>query len=167
MLTVIAKILKVLNSESEPFAIGSAVSLAFCFALLPVFSLLKWLVLVIVIMTRVNLSIFLVFSVVFGLLALLVDPLLNGVGEWLILTPGLEMVRQTLANSDVTAAFAIDNTLGLGSLVICVGLFLPLLFAVKVSVVAYREKWMAKVEQWHLVKIFKASKLFQIYQSLT
>lgn len=166
MLNIIAKLLKILNSEESPQAVAWAVALAFAFSMLPTFSLAKWLVLVVVAFFRVNLSAFIAFSVVFPLLAWLLDPLFNQLGLWLLKHPQLESFWSGVVTSSIGESLALNNTLGLASLLIALTLMLPLVWGVKKLVVLYREELKAKLEKLYIVKVIKASKLYQVYQSI-
>ena len=80
MLQAIAKLLKVLNSESEPGQISLAVCLAMVIGLTPFYSLHNLLVLLLVFLLRVNVSAFILGFIVFSGAAFLLDPLFHNLG---------------------------------------------------------------------------------------
>ncbi|NVJ52011.1 MAG: TIGR03546 family protein [Gammaproteobacteria bacterium] len=166
MLTMLAKLLKILNSEDSPAAVGWAISLAFVFALLPLFSLAKWLVLVAVLLLRVNLSAFLLFSAVFAVLAWLFDPLLNDFGMWLLTLPALKDFWIAVSQSSVGGALALNNTLALAALLLSVLVLLPLYWIGVKLIYWYRSHIKSRIEKWRVVAVIKSSKIYQIYHSL-
>ncbi|WP_144391687.1 TIGR03546 family protein [Pleionea sediminis] len=166
MLNLIAKFLKVLNSEESPSAVGWAIALAFIFAMLPLFSAAKWVILLLVAFLRVNLSMFILFSILFPLLAWLLDPLFNAIGLWLLQNPQLETFWTTVTTSSVGQSLALNNTLALSSLIVGVVLLIPLYWGSKKLVVLYRNYLKERVEKLYLVRMLKATKLYQIYQSM-
>ncbi len=167
MLSALAKLLKILNSEESPTAVAWAIALAFMFSMLPTFSWAKWSLLLVVAFFRVNLSAFILFSALFPLLAWLLDPVFNQVGLWLLTHDSLNELWKSLLQSGIGEFFAINNTLAVASLLISLLLLVPLVWAGKKAVHAYRNHVKKKVEKWHLVQLFKSSKLYQVYQSLS
>jgi uncharacterized protein (TIGR03546 family) len=167
MLSVLAKLLKILNSEESPSAVAWAIALAFVFSLLPTFSWAKWSILFIVAIFRVNLSTFIVFSAVFPLLAWLLDPWLNQFGLWLLTHESFTSFWKTVMQTGVGEFIVINNTLALSSFIVSVLLLYPLVLLAKKSVMAYRVHLKPKVEKLHLVQLFKSSKLYQMYQQLS
>lgn len=167
MLSAVAKLLKILNSEESPTAVAWAIALAFMFSMLPTFSWAKWSLLLFVAFFRVNLSAFILFSAIFPLLAWLLDPLFNQLGLWLLTNESMSSFWKSLMQSGVGDFLVINNTLALASLLISLLLLLPLVWLGKKGVIAYRTKLKGKVEKWHLVQFFKSTKLYRVYQSLS
>ena len=81
MIETLAKLLKVLNSETSP----GQISLGFCLAMIagftPVLSPHNLIVLLLVLVLRVNLSAFIVGWVLFSALAYALDPLFHLIGQ--------------------------------------------------------------------------------------
>ncbi|WMS86918.1 TIGR03546 family protein [Pleionea litopenaei] len=167
MLTVIAKLLKILNSEDSPSAVGWAIALAFVFAMLPLFSVAKWAVVVLVAMLRVNLSAFILFSALFALLAWLFDPWLNQFGLWLLTLPSLKEFWQALYGSPIGEALALNNTLALSTLLLSIVALVPVYWGGVGMIRLYRSKLKARFDQWRIVSILKSTKVYKIYQSLS
>ena len=166
MLTLLAKLLSALNSEDNPAQISWAVALAFWFSILPLFSGLKWILLLVVLLFRVNLSTFLVMTGLFSVLAYTLDPLFNQFGLALLQSPSLGETIASLMALPVLDSLALNNTLALSSLLLGAVMFVPLFFASRWLVEKYREKFMESFEKLHLVKVIKSSHFFQIYQGL-
>jgi uncharacterized protein (TIGR03546 family) len=167
MLSILAKLLKILNSEESPSAVAWAIALAFMFSLLPTFSWVKWSVLLVVAVFRINLSTFIVFSAVFPLLAWLLDPLLNQLGLWLLTHESLHEFWKSLMATGVGEFIVINNTLALSSFLVSLVLLLPLVWLGQKAVLLYRMHLKEKVERLRLIQLFKSSKLYQMYQQLS
>lgn len=167
MFDAIAKFIKVLNSETEPGQISLAFCLAMVVALTPLWSAHNLLVLLTVLVLRVNLSTFITSWVVLSAIAYLLDPIFHRIGLALLTAGSLEGLWTALYN---TAWFRLDklnNTVVMGSAVVCAVLFFPVYFAGRYAVVRYREKVLAWARKTRLAQIIKASKLYSAYQTLS
>ncbi|MFZ5565030.1 MAG: TIGR03546 family protein [Thermodesulfobacteriota bacterium] len=167
MLKLLAKILKVLNSETEP----GQISLGLCFAMImgftPLFSLHNLLVLLLVLVLRVNLSMFIVGWGIFSGIAYLLDPLFHALGLAVLQSSALESLWVVFYNMVLFRLDRFNNSIVMGSLLISLGLFVPLYFTANWLIRKYRENVLAWVRQLRIVESLQASRLFQIYQSLS
>ncbi len=166
MLTIIAKLLKILNSETRP----SQISLGFCFAMVagftPLLSLHNVIVLLLILLIRVNLSAFILGLGFFSGLAFALDPIFHKFGLLLLTASPLEGLWTTLYNIPLFRLANFNNSILMGSLVISLLLFDVLLILLNVLITKYREnvlEWIQKTKIGHIVK---GSKLFSIYQSV-
>jgi uncharacterized protein (TIGR03546 family) len=98
MLKVIAKVLKVLNSETDPGQISLAFCLSMIAGLTPLFSLHNFLIFFLVLILRVNLSAFLLGTVFFSGVAYLLDPFFHWIGLTALTTGPLEGLWTALAD---------------------------------------------------------------------
>ena len=166
MLRILARLLRVLNSETNP----GQISLGFCFAMVagltPLLSLHNVLVLLLVLVLRVNLSAFLLGLAVFSGIAYLLDPLFHWNGLEILTAPALQDLWTSLYNSTMWRLERFNNTIVMGSLVFSLVLFVPLYFLSNQLILRYRQHVLAWVEKTRLMQFFKASKVYQIYQSL-
>ena len=114
MLKTLAKLLRVLNSETEP----GQISLGLCFALVagltPLWSLHNIVVLFCVLVLRVNLSAFLVSLPVFSAFAYLLDPLFHAIGLPLLTSGSLEPLWTSLYNSTLWRLERFNNSIVMG-----------------------------------------------------
>ena len=167
MLTILAKILKILNSETEPFQI----SLALCFALVagftPLWSLHNILVLLLVLVLRVNLATFALAWLGFSGIAYLLDPLFHRFGYTILTAASLQSLWTTLYNSTVWRLTHFNNSLLMGSLVISIILFVPLFLISTLIIKKYREHILAWVMKTRMMQALKASKFYHLYQSVS
>ena len=166
MLRLIARLLRVLNSETHP----GQISLGFCFAMVagltPLVSLHNLVVLLLILILRVNLSAFLLGLAVFSGVAYLLDPVFHWNGIQILTAPALEGLWTSLYNSTLWRFARFNNTIVMGSLVFSLALFVPLYFLSNGLILRYREHVLAWIEKTRLMQFFKASKVYQLYQSL-
>lgn len=162
MLTILAKILKILNSEASPWQVGWAIGFGVLAGLLP-FGLLTLIVLLIVCLFTINLSTFLL---VWGgsstIMLVLGDPLEEQAWQY-AQHPGL---LRMLSGSEVLQLLHLHHTLVLGAFVVGLLILLPLAFAGAYLVKVYRRYLLARVRQLKIVQALKASKFVQLYQKL-
>ncbi|MBC6907250.1 TIGR03546 family protein [Saccharophagus sp. K07] len=161
MLTILAKILKVLNSEDSPWQIGWAVGLGLLAGLLP-FGLLTVLILLVVCLFTVNLSTFLLVWGVSGGLMLIFGDALEAFTWQQAQDPAL---LQLLA-AEPLQLLHLHHTLVLGAFVVGMILLIPVAWLTTVLVKQYRGTVMEKIKKWKVVQALKASKLVQIYEKL-
>ncbi len=166
MLRLIARFLRVLNSETNP----GQISLGFCFAMVagltPLMSLHNLVVFLLILILRVNLSAFLLGVGVFSVVAYLLDPLFQWYGWQILTAPSLEGLWTSLYNSTLWRLARFNNTMVMGSMVFSLALFVPLYFLSNSLIRRYRAHVLAWIQKTRLMQIFKASKVYQLYQSL-
>ena len=162
MLTLIAKILKVLNSEASPWQIGWAIGLGLLAGLLP-FGFLTLLILLIVCLFTINLSTFLlVWGVCSGLMFIFGDALEALTWQY-AQQPGL---LQLLASTETLQLLHLHHTLVLGAFVLGLLLLLPIAWLGSLLVAQYRLRVMSKLQKLRIVQMLNATKLVQLYQKL-
>jgi len=164
--TLLAKILSVLNSDAEPHQIASAVALAMLAGLNPLLGGIGLLVLVLIFSLRVNLSTFIALFAVFSALSILLAPLMASIGELLLKNENWLELWTNLYQSYWFRLFEYNNTLTLGAAVFSVILFIPVFFIAKWLVLKYRAALMAFVNKFKVVQSLKASKFYQVYQTV-
>lgn len=167
MLRAAAKILKVLNSEAEP----RQISLAFCFSMIagftPLFSIHNALVLLLVLVLRVNLSTFILGLVFFSGMAYLLDPIFHVIGLNILTANPLENLWTAMYNSAFFRIAKFNNSIVMGSLIFSLLFFIPLYFFTNFLIVKYREKVLHWVQESHIMKLIKGSKLYSVYKTVS
>ena len=166
MLTLLAKLLKILNSDARPIQIALAIALAILAGINSLFSIIGLITLVSLFLLRANLSTYFALTAVFSLLSIALAPVLSGIGESVLTAPGLTPLFTDLYNQDWFRLFGFNNTLIMGSALVSILLFVPVLLASKQLVVKYRQALMAFVNKFKVVQTLKASKFYQIYESV-
>lgn len=167
MLKMIVKLLKVLNSETEP----GQISLAFCFAMIagltPLMSLHNLVVLLIVLLLRVNLSAFILGWTLFSVVAYLLDPFFHWIGLKVLTSGSLEGLWTVLYNVALLRLEKFNNSIVMGSLLFSVIFFIPLYFLSNWAIRRYRDNVLAWVQKTRIMQALKASKLYAAYQAIS
>ena len=164
MLKMIAKILKVLNSDADPSQISLALGFALISGFLPFFSPLSLLVLFVVFLLRVNLSTYFLGTAFFAGVAYLLDPLLHRIGLALLTAAPLEGLWTVLYNSTLWRIQRFNNSIVMGSLVFAVLCFAPLVLLSNALIRRYREHVLAWVRKTRLMQMITASSFYDIYK---
>lgn len=162
MLPLLAKILKVLNSEASPWQIGWAIALGLFVGILP-FGLLTLLIVLLVCLLTINLTTFiLVWGLTEGLMLLFAYPLEQLTWQY----AQNDTLLTWLAETETLQLLHLHHTLTLGAFVLGALLLVPVAWLGKVLVQQYRQRVMTNVEKWKLTQMLKASKLFALYEKL-
>jgi uncharacterized protein (TIGR03546 family) len=165
MIQIVAKVLKILNSESHP----SQISLALCFAMFagftPFVSIHNLVIIFLVLILRVNISTFLLGLAAFSALAYLFDPLFHRIGLALLTADSFQGFWTTLYNSTFWRLIRFNNSILMGSFIFSLLLFLPLYFLINLAVRNYREHFLSWVRKSRVMQALTASKFYSIYQS--
>ena len=163
MLRALAKVLRVLNSETEP----GQISLAFCFSMIagltPLLSLHNLLVFLLVLLFRLNLSTFILGLVFFSGVAYLFDPLFHWIGLTVLTVAALEGLWTLLYNMTLFRLAKFNNSVVMGSLAFSIVLFVPLYLLSNQMIVRYREHVRAWVRKSRIMQNFKATKFYRMY----
>jgi uncharacterized protein (TIGR03546 family) len=167
MIKRVAKLLKVINSETAP----GQISLALCFAMIvgltPLYSLHNFLILLLVLLLRVNLSSFILGWVLFSGIAYLLDPLFHRIGLTVLSAESLESFWTTLYNITIFRLSNFNNSIVMGSLIFSLALFLPIYFLSNSLITKYRDHVLAWVRKTRIMEIFRASKLYKAYEAVS
>lgn len=167
MLRLIAKFIKILNSETEP----SQISLAFCFSMImgftPILSLHNLFVLLLALILKVNLSAFILGTIIFSGMAYLIDPLFHWIGFTVLTTSSLKGIWTIFYNSTLWRLERFNNSILMGSLIFSLFLFVPLYLFTNYLIKKYREELLSWVRKTRLMQILKANKFFKIYSSVS
>jgi len=167
MIKMIAKFLKVLNSETEPGQISLAFCLAMILGLTPLMSLHNLVVILLMLLVRVNLSACILGWVFFSGIAYILDPLFNLIGLAILTSQGLEGLWTSLYNITLFRLAKFNNSIVMGSLLFSLICFIPLYFLFNQIIRKYRVHVLEWVQKTRLMKAFKANKLFKAYQAVS
>lgn len=164
MLNLVVKIFSVLNSEASIRQISWAIVLATALGFIPASNLLFVLILFLICILRVNLSIAIVAFTLSSGVAYFLSPLFVATGEYLLTLESLKTFWQACYQSDVLRLMHFNQTRVLGSFVIMLVLAAPLYFFSYYLISTYRERFAAWVDKLAIVRVLKASKVYQLYQ---
>ncbi len=160
MFSQLIKFIRVLSSDVSPLQISAGISLAMVMGLTPLLSLHNVLVVFLLLVLRVNIASFLLAWVFFSGLAYLFDPQFNQLGEYLLSRADLIPLWTDFYNQPIARLFNFNNTLVLGSLVVALLAFIPLLVIGNVLIVRYRQYIVEKFKKSRLFKFLSTSKWF-------
>jgi uncharacterized protein (TIGR03546 family) len=166
MITLLAKLIKTLNSDDNPSQIALAVVFASIMGLTPLNSLHNIFILLLVLVIRVNITMFVLALGVFTLFAYAFDPLSHQLGLLLLQADALEGLWTSLYQSSFWRLLSYNNTLVLGSLVLSLLLSPVIFFVSRIFIIQYRQRVMTWIQKSHIGLWFKSSKFISIYQTL-
>lgn len=165
MLTMLAKLLKALNSESAPWQIALALALSMIIGLTPLWSLHNLVILLLAMIIRVNLSAFFLGILVFtGIGMALVDPWSIQLGDELLTRPDLQTLWTELYAQDFWRMLAFNHTLTLGGVCLALIAFIPVFVISLILVRVYRERVLNWVNKLKITQMLKASTFYSLYQ---
>lgn len=164
MLDLLVKIISVLNSETSIRQISWAIVLATALGFIPASNLLFVLILFLICILRVNLSIAIVSFTLSSGVAYLLSPLFVSLGEYLLTLESLHDFWVACYQSDILRLMHFNQTRVLGAFVSMLVLAAPLYFISYYLVSTYRESFSAWVDKLAIVRVLKASKVYQLYQ---
>jgi len=167
MLQLIAKVLKVLNSETEPGQISLAVCFAMIMGITPLYSLHNLAVLFLVFALRVNLATFFVAWPLIAGIGYIIDPILHDIGIAALTAKSLEGLWTSLYNNTIFRLERFNNSVVMGGLIFSAVLFVPCYLGSNLLIRRYRERFLAWVEKTKIMKMLKASKLYGVYQTVS
>jgi uncharacterized protein (TIGR03546 family) len=167
MIDAVARLLKVLNSETDPGQISLALCLSMIAGFTPVLAPHNLFVLLLVLVLRVNLSAFGLGWVFFSAVAYVLDPLFHRIGLAILTAPALTGMWTGFYNAAWFRLDRLNNTIVMGSLTFSLVLFIPGYIVFNLLIRRYREHILAWVRKSRLMQAFKATPLFEAYQSIS
>lgn len=167
MIRLIAKFLKVLNSEAAPGQISGALALAMVAGLTPLLSLHNLAVVFFVLVLRVNLSAFIGGVLLFSGFAYALDPIFHLVGMAVLTAGPLEGLWTAMYNSTLFRVASFNNTIVMGSLVFSIIAFAPAYFLFNGLIVKYRESVLDRMRKTRIAGVVRASRIYNVYTSLS
>jgi uncharacterized protein (TIGR03546 family) len=167
MLKLIAKLLKVLNSDAAPGQISAAFGFAMIAGFTPFWSLHNLVVLLLVLVLRVNLSAFLLGLAFFSGLAFALDPLFHRIGLIVLTADSVNGLWTALYNGTLWRLDRFNNTIVMGSLLTSLALFVPLLLVSNLLIRKYRSHVLAWVQKSRILQAITASKFYGYYKTVS
>tara|TARA_R110000868_G_scaffold179802_3_gene420118 strand:+ start:13171 stop:13677 length:507 start_codon:yes stop_codon:yes gene_type:complete len=165
VLTIIAKLIKLLNSNANPSQLALAVCFAAAMGLTPLSAPHNILLLFLLLLLRINLSLFLLSWGFFTFIAYVFDPVSHSIGLTLLQADSLQSLLQQLYNNNVWRFLGFNNTLILGSSVVSLLIAIPLFFLSRLLIIKYRSHLLQRVSQSRLGLWLKGGKIYNTYQT--
>jgi uncharacterized protein (TIGR03546 family) len=167
MIQMLAKLLKVLNSENDPAQISLAFSFSMFSGFLPFFTPINLIVLFIVFALRVNLSAYILGMAFFKGAAYLLDPLFHPIGMAALTAPSLEGLWTGMYNSTVWRLQNFSNSVVMGGFLFALIAFVPLVLVSNALIRKYRQHVLAWIRRTPLMKMIMASDFYHYYQKVS
>ncbi len=167
VLQLIAKIIKILRSQGTPGQVSAGFAFGMCLGLIPWNTLHSFLIWIIVIILNVNFGAVFLGIALFGSVAYIFDPFLHSLGYKILVE--FDFLRPTwvsLYQAPVVPFTRFYNTVVMGSTVISILLFVPVYLSSKWLVKNYREKVDPHIQKLPIIKVVKASKIYQLYEKI-
>ncbi|MDN7125167.1 TIGR03546 family protein [Pseudidiomarina terrestris] len=166
MLTLLARLLRALNSESGAWALAIAFVLGMIMGFTPLWRVHNLVILLIALLFRVNLSGFILSFVICSGLAFLLDPVFHQVGFAILSAESWQPVWQGMYDSAFWRVVQFHHTITLGSLVISLA-FAPILAILSFWLVTqYRRRIQVWFNKLKIVQALKANRFWAVYSNL-
>ncbi len=166
MLGIFLKVMKALNSNVSPWSISFATGLALVIGLTPLWSAHNILILLFAFIFRIHLASFFVSWGVFTAFAYLLDPWFHQIGLYWLEKDNLQSLWTSLYQSDFWQVLHFNHTITLGSLIVSLIGFLPLVILVRVFVRKYRATLMPWFNKLKVIQVLKGSRLYELYERI-
>jgi uncharacterized protein (TIGR03546 family) len=166
MMTQIIKFLRVLGSEASPIQISIAIGLAMIAGFTPLMSLHNLLVVFILLSFRINLAAFLLSLGVFSSIAFLLDPIFHNIGLSLLQNESLLTYWTSMYNSNFWRIANFNNTILMGSMVVSLAAFVPMVLLLNVFIKQYRSHILVYINNSKIARMLQSSKLFTRFTSM-
>jgi len=138
MIATLSKVFRLLSSDIESYQLSLGISLGIVAGLSPLLSIQSLCVLFIIIVLKVNLSMFMISLALISLIAYLADPLIVSIGQQVLAMESLNELFTQMYNSGLWRLLNFNNTAAMGSLVISALSFLPAYFLSLLLIKKYR-----------------------------
>lgn len=156
----ILKLFKLLNADVSPTQLAAGIAMGMVLGFTPLWSLHNVLTLFLICLLRINVAAVMASLLVCSGLAYLLDPLFIFTGEVILTNSELKPLFTQMYQQDIWRLAHFNHTVLMGSLVVSLLLFLPVLLLMRILIIKYREKVLAWVLKSKLVQSLKASKWF-------
>ena len=164
MLTMLARLLNALNSESAPWQLSLAIVMGMFVGLGPIAAVYNIFILFLACIIRINLSAFILSVLGFSGIAYFVDQYSIAVGESLLNNPEyIEMWTQWYQN-EWLRILAFNHTLTLGAIVLSCILSIPVYLLSLLLVKVYRDRFLSWINKLKIMQVIKGSKFYTLYQ---
>lgn len=167
MLSLFAKLLKILNSEASPFQISIALGLSMITSFLPLVTPLNLLILFLVFLLRVNISAYLLGTALFSGIAWFLDPLFHPIGRAVLTAGPLEELWTAFYNTIIGRLQRFNNTVVMGSFLFSLLIFVPFVLLTNSMIRRYREHVLVWVKKTRLMQLILASRFYALYEKLS
>ena len=139
------------------------ISMGFALALImgftPVLSLHNLLVLFVLLIFRINLAAFLLAWAFFSAMAYLLDPVFHTIGQDILTNKEMLATWTEMYNSTFWRVANFNNTIVMGSLVVSLAIFIPMIIISNILIRYYRTHLYVYLQKSKLVRLVQTSKI--------
>ncbi|PKN00708.1 MAG: hypothetical protein CVU77_08955 [Elusimicrobia bacterium HGW-Elusimicrobia-1] len=166
-LKFLKKIIMILNSDISPRQIAAGFALGAFLGLPPSNIVNNLAVFFIIMVLNVNIASAMLGAAVFAIASFAIDPAADAVGYFFLARMEfLSPLWVKLYNVPIVPFTRFYNTVMLGSFVLAAALFAPVTFAAEKFVVYYRVNLKDKVANLKIMKAFKVTKFYSLYDNM-
>lgn len=166
MLTLLAKFLRALNSESGAWALAFAFVLGMMMGFTPLWRMHNLAILLIALLFRINLTGFILSFVICSGIAYLLDPWFHQFGFYLLSSENWQPLWQSMYQSAFWRVMQFHHSITLGSFIISLA-FAPVLLITSFFIITqYRSRIQTWFNKLKLVQMLKANRFWAIYSDL-
>ena len=167
MLRQLAKLLRVLNSETAPINVSIGICFGMVVGFTQMWSLHNLIILFIVLFFRVNLSAFLLGTLVFKSLSFLFNGMFHQIGLSILTADWYRTLGTYLYNITFWKFDRINNTIVAGSILVSIIGFLPMVFLMNFLIKKYRKHVLSYVRKTKIAKAMMSSDIYHYYKKIT
>lgn len=165
ILNQVFSFLKMLHSETGTGQLAGGFILGIYMGFTPTQNLIWASYILLLLILRVNIGAAMLSGVLFGALSFALDPIFHKVGlAVLVDMQGLRPFWIRLYNMPVVPFTAFNNTVVMGSFVVCLLLTIPCYFIFSALIRVYRAKVVVAIKTTWLFRAWSASKLYPLYE---
>lgn len=167
MLRQLAKLLRVLNSETAPINISLAICFGMVIGFTQMWSIHNLIILFIVLFFRVNLSAFILGTFIFKSLSFFLNGVFHQIGLSLLTAEIYRNFGTYLYNLTFWKFDRINNTIIAGSILVSIIGFLPMLLLLNILIKKYRKHILGYVRKTKIAKALLSSDFYHYYKKIT
>lgn len=154
MLKYFIKMLKALNANSHPGELAHAFAFGMLLGFLPKNSALWYIIFIISLFLRINKGFFFLSIILGSLLALLLDPLFDNIGYFVLTLPQLASLFRSWLDTPFVAFTRFNNSIVAGSLVFSIIAYIPFYILARLFVSLWRKTLQPMLARNPVVKAF-------------
>jgi len=167
MIRQIAKLLRILNSETAPINISIGICFSMVVGFTQMWSVHNLIILFVVLFFRVNLSAFILGTLIFKSLSFVFNDVFHQIGLSLLTADFYKDIGTYLYNVTFWKFDRINNTIVIGGIVVSIIGFVPMLLLLNVLIKKYRKHILSYVRKTKIAKAMMSSNIYHYYKKIT
>ena len=161
MLKPLLKLINALSSNTHPGSIAHAFACGMLLGFLPKNNLLWYILFIFIMFIRIQRACFSLTIIIGSLIAPLLDPVFNDIGNWILTRETLIPAIAFLQEIPFVAFTKFHNSIVMGSLVFSLVAYIPFYARARVCIFMWRKYLAEKVRNSKIVKIVKQIPLIE------